>query len=273
MRIRVRQDSEVSPLAKRAGEHWTVRIASTLRGKRVSNPLTVGDSPAGTYAIYDHYGDESQSLIDLIKSAQDAEGALLGLAERDGDIEELLRLCGYQPFTVDGSPRLFAANYALPEEEWLHKIGELNPEQPQKFLRLSSLDRITPDLIPGSAELIKADSEEDQDEHYILGIVLEPDEVDSQGDTITASVIRQAAHTYMEDFGNVGLQHQTFVNGKIKILESYICPCDATIGGQLVKAGTWLMGFRVLDKSIWEAVKEGLLTGLSIGGSGIRVPA
>lgn len=271
MRVRVRHDSDVSPLSKRSGESWALRVASTIpKGTRVSNPL-LGESPAGSYAVYDHYSDESQSLIDIIKSAQDAKGACLALGERDADVEELLRLCGYQPFTVEGTSRLFAANYELPDEEWLTKIGELNPEQPQQFVRQVFRDRLKTDLLSETAELIKSDSE-DQDEHYILGVVLEPNEIDSQGDTISPEEIRQAAHRYMEDFGNVGLQHQTFVNGKIKILESYICPCDAEIGGQLVKAGTWLMGFRVLDKSIWEAVKEGLLTGLSIGGSGVRVP-
>ncbi len=265
-RIRVRQESK----AAASVVPWTLRVAKTLPvGERISNPLLNGESPAGSYAVYDHYADEAWSLVDILKSAQDAKGAVLALEERDESTEELLRLCGYQPFMVEGCDRLLAANYPLPDEEWLDKIGELNPEQPQKFVR--TLDHITSKPIPGSAELIKSE-DGSADEHYILGIVLEPDEIDSQGDTISAQEIRQAAHKYMEEFGNVGLQHQTFVNGKIKILESYICPCDAEIGGQFVKAGTWLMGFRVLDKSIWGAVKEGLLTGLSIGGSGIRVP-
>lgn len=113
---------------------------------------------------------------------------------------------------------------------------------------------------------------ESEDEQFVYGIVLEPDSIDSQQDTIDKAEIRSAAHTYMQDFGNIGLQHQTFINGKVRILESFVAPMDFTMGDQLVKAGTWLFGVRVLDKDIWKAVKTGLLTGFSIGGTAIREP-
>lgn len=141
--------------------------------------------------------------------------------------------------------------------------GALAPEQDDRLRRVRT-------KATNEVALIKVDAP-DTDERYILGVVLEPDEVDSQGDTISAEEIRDAAHLYMQEHGNVGLQHQTFVNDKIKILESYIAPADFEIGGQKVKQGTWLMAFRVLDDSIWKAIKSGLLTGLSIGGTGLRM--
>jgi len=152
--------------------------------------------------------------------------------------------------------------------------GYLQPEQGNRYRRVRTKDALIIGgigLLTKSAVEIEKQPEEGEDERYILGVVLEPDEVDSQGDTISAEEIRRAAHGYMEKFGNVGLQHQTFVNDKIKILETYLAPVDFQIGDETVKAGTWLMAFRILDDSIWKAVKEGLLTGLSIGGTGLRL--
>lgn len=111
------------------------------------------------------------------------------------------------------------------------------------------------------------------EERFVLGIVLVPEEVDSQGDIYSASEIRTAAHRFMEQFQNVGLMHRDLVNEKVKILESFIAPADFGIGSQSVKKGTWIMAVRVLDDRLWGAVKDGDLTGFSIGGSAVRVPA
>jgi len=111
------------------------------------------------------------------------------------------------------------------------------------------------------------------EEQYVLGIVLEPDVVDAQDDTYSADEVRKASERFMEMHRNMGLMHQQKVNDKVQILENYLAPCDMQIGGQAVKKGTWLMGVRVKDASLWSAVKSGELTGFSIGGSAIRTPA
>lgn len=110
------------------------------------------------------------------------------------------------------------------------------------------------------------------DEHYILGIVLEPDVVDAQQDTYSADEVQQAEQRFMVEFRNVGLMHKGFINDKVKIVESYIAPVDFTIDGESVKKGTWLMGVKVLDGALWKACKGGDYTGFSIGGSAIRKP-
>ena len=117
--------------------------------------------------------------------------------------------------------------------------------------------------------IIRAD---DMEERFVYGIAMEPGEVDTQGDTQTADTIRTAAHKFMEDFGNVGLQHTKFVNGKVKILESAIMPFGGELAGVIIKVGTWMFGVRVLDDGIWKSVKEGDLTGFSIGGVANREP-
>ncbi len=110
------------------------------------------------------------------------------------------------------------------------------------------------------------------DERYVLGIVLEPDVVDAQGDTYSAEEIRSAAHMFMEDFGGLGLMHKMRVNGQVKILESYLAPTPFRIGEREVKKGTWLLAVRILSDELWDQVRDGKLTGFSIGGSARRVP-
>lgn len=120
-------------------------------------------------------------------------------------------------------------------------------------------------------QLLKAEGEEDEDEHTVFGIVLEPEVVDSQGDIYSEEEIRQTAYRFLERYQTFGLQHQEMVP-EILPLESYLAPVDMVINGHKIKKGTWLLRIRVLDADIWADVKSGKLTGFSIGGSAIRTP-
>jgi DNA adenine methylase len=106
----------------------------------------------------------------------------------------------------------------------------------------------------------------------VLGIVLEPEVVDAQGDIYSSDEVRQAAHRFMEEFGGLGLMHGMRVNGQVKVLESYVCPADFNVGEASVRKGTWLLAVRVLSDALWDQVKKGELTGFSIGGSARRHP-
>ncbi len=110
------------------------------------------------------------------------------------------------------------------------------------------------------------------DERFVLGIVLEPEVVDAQGDIYSADEIRQAAHRFTEEFGGLGLMHRMRVNDQVKILESYLAPVDFDIAGVTVRKGTWLLGVHVISDELWGQVKEGALTGFSIGGTARKVP-
>jgi site-specific DNA-adenine methylase len=110
------------------------------------------------------------------------------------------------------------------------------------------------------------------EERYVLGIVLEPETVDTQDDIYSAAEIRDAAHRFMEQYQNIGLMHRGLVNGKVKILESYLAPTSFALDGAQVRRGTWLLAVRVLDNDLWAQIKSGELTGLSMGGSAARTP-
>ncbi len=122
-----------------------------------------------------------------------------------------------------------------------------------------------------SATLIKG--LDPSDERFVLGIVLEPEVVDAQGDIYSAEEVRQAAHKFMEDFGGLGLMHRYRVNDQVKIAESYLAPGDFSIGEQPVRKGTWLLGVHVLSDELWGEVKDGSLSGFSIGGTAVRSSA
>ncbi len=108
------------------------------------------------------------------------------------------------------------------------------------------------------------------EERYVLGVVLEPETVDAQNDIYSAAEVREAAHRFMQEYQNVGLMHRDLVNGKVKILESYLAPAPFEMSGTQIRKGTWLLAVRVLDDDLWAQIKSGELTGLSIGGSAAR---
>jgi ribonuclease BN (tRNA processing enzyme) len=123
----------------------------------------------------------------------------------------------------------------------------------------------------GRFEIMKKTSDKDKpDEQYVLGVVLEPETVDSQGDIYDAEVIRQAAFHFMRQNHMLGLQHQSLLqSSQYEVLENYIAPVDFEIEGQPVKKGTWMLGAHILDQKLWEAIKDGRLTGWSIEGTAL----
>lgn len=106
------------------------------------------------------------------------------------------------------------------------------------------------------------------EEKSVTGVVLEPETVDAQLDIISEAVIQKAAENFLAKFNKatkLGLMHKNF-SKKFELLQSYIMPSDMTIGSTIVKKGSWIMKVRVIDNQVWKQVKEGKITGFSIGG-------
>lgn len=143
-------------------------------------------------------------------------------------------------------------------------------------------------LLPQSKDVVvtKGDDEdaEEKEERYILGIVLEPTLTDTditpdtQDDVYTAETIRAAAHGWMENYGLIDLMHnwEALSKENVRVLESYIAPCDFPIGDGAdkysVKKGTWLLALRVISDALWEAIGDGDIGAYSIGGVASREP-
>jgi len=139
-----------------------------------------------------------------------------------------------------------------PEDQEMKGEAESGSEETEKALTLS---------------IAKAEK------RLITGIVLKPETTDSQGDIISEEAIEEAAHAFMEGYyeGTVklGVQHKDY-SRDLELVESYVALADMIVNGKNIKAGTWLMTIRVNDDQVWEAVKTGKLTGLSIKGK-VRV--
>jgi hypothetical protein len=110
----------------------------------------------------------------------------------------------------------------------------------------------------------------DQAQQIVYGVVLTPDQVDSQGDTVTAAEIEKAAHKWLVEYRKHDVQHDG-QPAAMEPVESFIAPADLSIEGQPVLKGAWVIGVHVNDAPTWERVQKGELTGFSIGGTAERV--
>ena len=109
----------------------------------------------------------------------------------------------------------------------------------------------------------------DEDEQLVTGIVLEPNETDAQGDTVTPEAIKEAAYRYLSKYNKatkLGFMHKAFNNLGISLVESWISRDDTKLGTGNVKRGSWLMTVHVENEKLWKRIKDGKITGFSIGG-------
>ena len=114
-------------------------------------------------------------------------------------------------------------------------------------------------------EITKADHER----RTVMGIVLEPEVADAQGDIYSEEVIRESAYNFLNGFNKsteLGVMHKSFGDVGLSLVESYITPVEMSVNDRTIRQGAWLMTMRVDDDSLWEGVKAGKLTGFSIGG-------
>lgn len=106
------------------------------------------------------------------------------------------------------------------------------------------------------------------EKQLVTGVVLAPEVVDAQGDIYDEDVIEEAAHKFLAKYNagcKMGHLHKNF-NSLIDLVESYIVPADFTLENRVITKGTWMMTVKVKDPTMWDKVKNGELTGFSIGG-------
>lgn len=201
--------------------------------------------------------DSARALLRMLPSGRSFDGALENWSANDWrwagrQVSFISRMRGNKGPLVDdkGKPTRKLTSLLV----WGH-----DPRKKQGRLFDSVLEREIP--------LLKT-----KDERFVLGIVLEPEVRDAQGDIYSEEEVRTAAHAFMEQFQNIGFMHRELINDKVSILESYVTPVAFEIDGQAVRKGTWLFATRINDGGMWDAIKTGKLGGYSIGGSAVRVP-
>lgn len=110
-----------------------------------------------------------------------------------------------------------------------------------------------------------------EDEQIVGGVVYEPMEVDLHEDFASADDIRKACYDFMENVRVFKLSHKGSPLGdKIRILENYLAPIDLEINKQKIKKGSWLLVLKIVDKKLWQDVKEGRINAFSMAGRARR---
>lgn len=225
--------------------------------EKVSRLLEASDSDKPT-VLFDEEIVEAIGIETILKRANRIDGDYIICAHDTPDLRKSIEGSAFRLKSRDDL--VFITNAKLADESIIEWI---------QFERSTELVKFA---FRKDREIRFFKSLDDDEERTVFGIVLEPEEVDAQGDIISEEEIKQACHKFMEDYQNLGLQHNEIVNGKLKILENYIAPVSFKVDKESVKKGSWLMKERVVDDELWKAAKVGKFTGFSIGGSGIRKP-
>lgn len=106
-------------------------------------------------------------------------------------------------------------------------------------------------------------------DHYVYGVVYAPLQVDTDWETITSEDIRNMAHDFIASgkVANIDLQHNHQLTGA-KVVESFI----ARKGDPDYPEGAWVLGVRVPEGPLWEAIKAGKINGFSVEMLALKVP-
>lgn len=131
------------------------------------------------------------------------------------------------------------------------------------------LDTITKAEAEGDVLIMKKVNTEKRE---ITAVVLEPttpENPDCHNDFYDAAEVNKACDNFNENCMNANIQHLVQVESDACVIKSsWVQPVESQIGDQIVKAGSWLMTMKVNDDTLWEAVKDGVFTGFSIGADG-----
>lgn len=112
-----------------------------------------------------------------------------------------------------------------------------------------------------TVQVVKSTNEELKQATFL---VLAPDEVDLHGDIYDATEVRKACHNFNSHSMTANLLHLTTTDS-FSIVESYIAPVDMVLNEKIIKAGSWCCVIQVHEDDIWEDIKKGNLTGVSVG--------
>ena len=152
--------------------------------------------------------------------------------------------------------RLFGSSVAWPD---FCGLEEAKP--PEKVVTLKCGNPV----VMAVAKAHVQDIAEPQEQQLVTGVVLDV-EVDLQRQQISPEEIFKTMIGYMLWYRHAGLQHVCDIGGDVDIVESWQVRADFMHGGEMVKAGAWMITWKVWDHRLWQAFKDGTVDGFSIGG-------
>jgi len=237
------------------------------------------DEPQFEESFYKECSDTKQIIDDKIKNPEKFKSALLADLRYLGNVGysslkagkiwgtwSKLELLSYFAKIVDAlrsigveltAPKIGDEKYKTPYWQCYY--------QAKRYLKKPEFVEIEKPFIKESKLFITK-----EDEHIVTSVVYPVDEEDTQGDVINEKEIREASNWFMEHSGKILVSH----DGKpikVNLLENFLAPVDYHVTDaygnfQSIRKGSWVMSIRILIDSVWNQIKDGDITGFSIGG-------
>lgn len=99
-----------------------------------------------------------------------------------------------------------------------------------------------------------------QFERVVYAEVLVPDTPNVFGDYWTKESIRDAAYKFMEQGYGIDVEHDNVdVTGPVNVVEAFI----AREGDPVFIEGSWVVGMKINDDTLWQGVLDGEINGFS----------
>jgi len=113
--------------------------------------------------------------------------------------------------------------------------------------------------MPDSPRLVIKSTEE----HIVLGVVYSPNSIDSDGEAMTEEAVCKMAYEFLSSgkVRNIDIMHNYQKSG-CAVVESFI----AREGDTSFAPGSWVLGTKIINTDIWDAVKEGKINAYSFAG-------
>jgi hypothetical protein len=140
------------------------------------------------------------------------------------------------------------------------KIEKENTNKLKSFIK-------SKDNVKGTVKLIKETA--DKEKRLIYGVVIEPENVDTDNQWTDEENIEFACHTFMKSFQEFGINHDEVIFDGLQLVENYIAPTNFMMNKSLIKKGSWVMVHYVKSDDIWNDIQNGELTGYSFEGIGL----
>ncbi len=201
-----------------------------------------------------------------------------------------------------GEARVNLPRFARHTDVWKASFRE-EVTRKMKALR-KNLDGKAPALRPSLRPLSKSARTHDGDgignakvarifkaqepKRIVYGVVLDPYQVDLQGDWIPPADIQETAHAFVEKHGYISYQHEGLADATLveSSVEQYPSATDyqnamegrphrayrRKFGNDMVHSGAWIMAVK-LSPRLWDEYLRGELNAFSIEGFGTRVEA
>ena len=109
------------------------------------------------------------------------------------------------------------------------------------------------------------------EQQITYGEVYGPDQIDLQDEWASSDVIAKAAHNWLADYRYSDLEHSWDALDGSRVVESFVAPLDIhtyfgqSLGEDYIREGTWVAAIQWPD-NVWSQIKEGSITGYSLGG-------